>query len=59
VTCGGDTNCNADWTMPQLRLGVPSTYFFGGALFVNAADAKADAHTWSVSATAGRPFLSR
>lgn len=59
VTCGGDTNCNADWTSPQLRLGVPSTYFFGGTLFVKSLNPQADAHTWSASATAGRPFLSR
>lgn len=59
VTCGGDTNCNADWTSPQLRLGIPPEYFSGGAMFVNAGNTQADAHTWSASATAGRPFLSR
>lgn len=59
VTCGGDTNCDADWTSPQVRLGMPSQYFYGGTLYANAGNAQADAHTWSASATAGRPFLTR
>jgi Flp pilus assembly protein TadG len=63
VTCGGDTNCNADWTMPQVRLGIPSSYFFGGTLFGTMTpatdDGRSDEHTWMLSATAGRPFLTR
>jgi hypothetical protein len=59
VTCGIDDNCNADWTMPQVRLGIPQTYFFGGMLFVTSANANADEYTWMLTATAGRPFLTR
>ncbi|MDT8305211.1 MAG: Tad domain-containing protein [Anaerolineae bacterium] len=59
VSCGGDTDCEAEWTMPQVRLGIPQTYFFGGTLFATTGDARSDAHTWMLTATAGRPFLTR
>jgi Flp pilus assembly protein TadG len=63
VTCGPENNCNAKWTDPQVRLGIPSTFFYGGTLFgtLNPAtnSGGSDAQTWMLSATAGRPFLTR
>lgn len=59
VSCGGTTDCNAQWTMPQVRLGIPQNYFFGGTLFATSGDANADEHTWMLTATAGSPFLTR
>jgi hypothetical protein len=60
--CSGDTNCDNTWVNPQMRLGIPTRQqgvaFFGGNLLVRY-DPNREDHTWSVSITNGRPFMTR
>jgi hypothetical protein len=56
--CNGGLNCNNTWIWPQFRIGVPTYMFRSGILFGQYYPHR-DAHTWSVSITAGRPVLTR
>jgi hypothetical protein len=59
TTCDdGSGDCNNTWLQPQLRMGIPDTFFFGGNLEATYVP-RENAHTWAVSITSGRPFLSR
>ena len=58
TSCDNGTNCDNSWSRPQFTMGIPDQFFFGGILFANYTP-QADDHVWAVSATAGRPFLTR
>lgn len=61
ITCPGG-NCNYQWINPQAEMSIPTTEqgiaFYGGNLMVTY-QPKQDDHTWTVSITRGRPFLTR
>jgi hypothetical protein len=59
TTCNG-TDCNNSWMRPQIQLGIPTEAagFFGGTLYAEYVGNQ-DAHTWYLSITDGRPFLTR
>jgi hypothetical protein len=59
VTCDAGTNCDNSWTDPQIRLAIPSTTSFGGGRLEVTYEPRGDAHTWSVGASAGDPYLTR
>jgi hypothetical protein len=59
VTCDLGTNCDNSWTQPQVRLAIPSTDSFGGGRLEVTYEPRGDAHTWSVGASAGDPYLTR
>jgi hypothetical protein len=56
--CNEGTNCNNEWIMPQFGMGVPSELYMPGTLFAAYRPGR-DAHTWSISISAGRPVLTR
>ncbi len=58
TSCGGSTNCNSSWMLPQMAMGIPDVFFFGGKLEANYIPGRDD-HVWSISVTAGRPFLTQ
>ncbi len=58
TSCEESTDCNARWMAPQLAMGIPDVFFFGGKLEANYTPSQDD-HVWSVAVTAGRPFLTR
>jgi hypothetical protein len=58
TSCDGGLDCDNLWMNPQFGMGIPDSFFFGGTLFLNY-DPGGDAHTWAVSISAGRPFLTR
>jgi hypothetical protein len=65
TACDDSSNCDNKWFSPQLRLGVPTrdhptnpVAFYGGNLEAEYRMA-GDSHTWALSITAGRPFLTR
>jgi hypothetical protein len=58
ATCKNSLNCEARWLLPQYQLGIDSNVFAGGTLLATY-EPQLDGMTWSVSLTAGRPFLTR
>lgn len=56
VTCDNSTDCNNSWMSPQIAMGIPDEFFFGGKLEANYMPMKDD-HVWALGVTAGRPFL--
>jgi hypothetical protein len=56
VTCDNSTDCDNSWMTPQLAMGIPDEFFFGGKLEANYKPMKDD-QVWSLGVTAGRPFL--
>ncbi|HSH02857.1 MAG TPA: pilus assembly protein TadG-related protein [Anaerolineae bacterium] len=59
-TCNNSTNCDNTWFYPQVQIPIPSSDygFYGGNLYVQYTPNK-DSHTWSMSVTDGKPFLTR
>jgi hypothetical protein len=56
VTCDNSTDCNNSWMSPQIAMGIPDEFFFGGKLEANYMPMKDD-QVWALGVTAGRPFL--
>lgn len=56
TSCDNSTDCNNSWMSPQLAMGIPDEFFFGGKLEANYMPMKDD-HVWALGVTAGRPFL--
>jgi hypothetical protein len=56
VTCDNSTDCNNSWMTPQIAMGIPDEFFFGGKVEANYMPMKDD-HVWALGVTAGRPFL--
>jgi len=60
ASCDNSTDCNAVWMRPHYAMGIPgeASDFLGGNLILKYTPG-GDAHTWSVSITDGRPFLTK
>jgi hypothetical protein len=58
TSCDLSNDCNYRWMAPQMAMGIPDVFFFGGKLEANYVPARDD-HVWSLAVTAGRPFLTK
>lgn len=61
VYCNGGADCNTYWTEPNFIMKLPNdpNLGFGGGSITADYVPNGDAHTWWLSISAGRPFLSR
>ena len=61
VQCDGGSDCNNQWTEPNFIMKLPDNpdLGFGGGNIIADYQPNGDAHTWWITITAGRPFLSR
>jgi hypothetical protein len=61
--CAGGANCDKMWTQPTYVMTLPDPdaplQAFAGGNITAEYEPNGDAHTWWISITAGRPFLSR
>lgn len=61
--CDGGSDCNNTWTEPNYVMSLPDPsepgQAFGGGNIIAEYEPNGDAHTWWLSITAGRPFLTR
>jgi hypothetical protein len=61
--CDGSSDCDSEWTNPNYVMTLPDPsaplQAFGGGNITAEYSPNGDAHTWWLSLTAGRPFLSR
>jgi Flp pilus assembly protein TadG len=61
VYCNGGSNCDNLWTDPNFIMKLPNdpNLGFGGGSITAEYQPNGDAHTWWLTITAGRPFLTR